>query len=229
MESLKPQDVLVVLKLCAIASASDGASEPKRPPMAVLGTELGLSSSEVHAAIWRGRASGLLQVGTRFMFTPSSTRVKTKLPPQELRDAPRPVVARSPRIKYLKAPQERINVTGVIEFLVHGLKYVFPPNRGGMTRGIATSYAAAPLNGFIARGEEPIPVWPFAEGNERGIEFEPLYRTVPFAALRDPALYELLAIADALREGRARERKIAEEQLRLRLSDIEWPMKIASF
>jgi hypothetical protein len=90
-----------------------------------------------------------------------------------------------------------------------------------MTRGIATSYAAAPLNGFIPRGGEPIPVWPFAEGNERGIEFEPLYRTVPFAALRDPALYELLAIADALREGRARERKIAEEQLRQRLKAID--------
>jgi hypothetical protein len=98
-----------------------------------------------------------------------------------------------------------------------------------MTRGIATSYAAAPLNQFIARGEEPIPVWPFAEGKQRGVELAPLYPTVPFAALRDPALYELLAITDALREGRARERKIAEEQLRLRLSDIEWPMKIASF
>ena len=135
----------------------------------------------------------------------------------------------APKIRARAVRQELINVTGVVEFLVHGLKYVFPPRRGGMTRGIATSYAAAPLNGFISKGDEPIPVWPFPEGNVRGIELEPLYRTVPFAALRDPALYELLAIADALREGRARERKIAEEQLRLRLSDIEWPMKIASF
>jgi hypothetical protein len=218
MESLKPQDVLVMLKLCAVAASSPKhETRPQRPPMAVLGVELGLSSSEVHAAIRRGRASGLL-----LDAFPSIDKRQTKR--KHLRDVPP-----APTIRARTVRPERINVTGVVEFLVHGLKYVFPPHRGAMTRGIATSYAAAPLNGFIARGEEPIPVWPFAEGNERGIEFEPLYRTVPFAALRDPALYELLAIADALREGRARERKIAEEQLRLRLSDIEWPMKIASF
>lgn len=218
MESLKPQDVLVVLKLCAIAASSPkGAAAPQRPPMSVLGVELGLSSSEVHAAIRRGRASGLLQDDFSAIDKQQAKR-------KHLRD-----VLPEPTIRARAVRQEHINVTGVIEFLVHGLKYVFPPHRGAMTRGIATSYAAAPLNGFIARGAEPIPVWPFAAGNERGIEFEPLYRTVPFAASRDPALYELLAIADALREGRARERKIAEEQLRLRLSYIEWPMKIASY
>ena len=222
MESLKPQDVLVVLKLCAVvASSPRQGARAERPPMAVLGVELGLSSSEVHAAIRRGRASGLLQDA---FLSIDKGQTKRKHPFATLPDVPQ-----APTIRARTARQERINVTGVVEFLVHGLKYVFPPRRGAMTRGIATSYAAAPLNGFIARGEEPIPVWPFAEGKERGVEFEPLYRTVPFAALRDPALYELLAIADALREGRARERKIAEEQLRLRLSDIEWPMKIASF
>jgi hypothetical protein len=222
MESLKPQDVLVVLKLCAVAASSDKrASVPQRPPMAVLGVELGLSSSEVHAAIRRGRASGLLQD----VFPAVDKRqAKQRHVSANLRVA-HPVS----KIRARTGRQERINVTGVVEFLVHGLKYVFPPHRGAMTRGIATSYAAAPLNGFIARGEDPIPVWPFAEGKERGVELEPLYPTVPFAAMRDAALYELLAIADALREGRARERKIAEEQLRLRLSDIEWPMKIASF
>jgi hypothetical protein len=212
MESLKPQDVLVVLKLCAVAaSSSKRAAAPQRPPMAVLGVELGLSSSEVHAAIRRGRASGLLQDAL-----PSIDKRQMKHVSANVR-----VLSPKSKIGARTVRQERINVTGVVEFLVHGLKYVFPPHRGGMTRGIATSYAAAPLNRFIARGEEPIPVWPFAEGNERGVELEPLYRTVPFAALRDPALYELLAIADALREGRARERKIAEEQLRLRLKAID--------
>jgi hypothetical protein len=47
-----------------------------------------------------------------------------------------------------------------------------------------------------------------------------LYRTVPFAASRDRALYELLAIADALRDGRARERTIAEKELRERLGNV---------
>jgi hypothetical protein len=213
MESLKPQDVLVMLKLCAIAaSSSKQAARPPRPPMSVLGIELGLSSSEVHAAIRRSRASGLLHDA----FSDDKPNSKQKPVSRKAR-----AVRLVPKIRTRAARQERINVTAVIEFLVHGLKYVFPPHRGTMTRGIATSYAAAPLKRFIARGKEPIPVWPFAEGNERGVELEPLYRTVPFAASRDPALYELLAIADALREGRARERKIAEEQLRQRLKAID--------
>jgi hypothetical protein len=35
--------------------------------------------------------------------------------------------------------------------------------------------------------------------------------------LRDPALYEFLALMDAIRDGRARERKLAEEELRSRI------------
>ena len=42
---------------------------------------------------------------------------------------------------------------------------------------------------------------------------EPLYKTVPIAARRDPRLYEILALLDALRDGRARERRLAEEHL----------------
>ena len=49
--------------------------------------------------------------------------------------------------------------------------------------------------------------------------FSPLYRTAPIAALRDPAFYEYLALADALRDGRARERKLAEGELHKRLGN----------
>jgi hypothetical protein len=38
-----------------------------------------------------------------------------------------------------------------------------------------------------------------------------LYPSAPAAALRNPALYENLALFDALRTGRARERNLAEE------------------
>lgn len=217
MESLKPQDVVVVLKLCALAArraAQDLA--PPRPPMAVLGFELGMSSSVVHAAIKRAHASGLLRYG--------AARPKVAPPPpispQSEGRAPE-LLPRSAgsSLRFRPPGQERPNVTAIIEFLVHGLKYVFPPQRGELTRGIPTSYAAPPLRDLIKIGAEPIPVWPIPEGTERGVAFEPLYRTAPFAALRDHSLYELLAITDALREGRARERKIAEEQLRLRLEN----------
>ena len=94
--------------------------------------------------------------------------------------------------------RERPILKAVEEFLIHGLKYVFPARRGEMTRGVPTSYAAPPLCGQISSGTDPPPVWPYAEGDQRGVSLEPLYKTVPAAALRDPALYELLALIDAL-------------------------------
>ena len=115
------------------------------------------------------------------------------------------------------------NVSALEEFLVHGLKYAFPAERGEFTRGTPTSYAAAPLRDLIAQGNEPIPVWPFAQGTGRGVALEPLYKSAPGAALRDPVFYRFLALADALRDGRVRERKIAEQELHrlLRKSDGE--------
>lgn len=209
METLKPQDVVVVLKLCVIALPNSSSDSRPRPSMAILGAELGMSSSEVHAAIRRAHRSGLLRDEA---FSPISRPPQKEKPATAKGSQPRKVV-----IRFKPGHQHRPNVSAIMEFLVHGLKYVFPPHRGQMTRGIATSYAAPPLNTLIARGQEPIPVWPYPAGQQRGVMLEPLYPTVPYAALRDPSLYQLLAIADALREGRARERRIAEEQLLLRL------------
>jgi hypothetical protein len=130
-------------------------------------------------------------------------------------------VQRAQRCHLLHGPElkNRPNFSALEEFLVHGLQYVFPPERGGLTRGVATSYAAGPLRGILAQGNDPIPVWPYEEGKQRGIAFEPLYRTAPIAALRDPSFYEYLVLADALRDGRIRERKIAENELHRRLRE----------
>ena len=103
------------------------------------------------------------------------------------------------------------------EFLIHGIKYVFPPQRGGMTRGLATSYAGPPLDQLFMKTAEPPPVWPYPEGPTRGTEFSPLYKTVPRAAQRDPKLYEMLVLVDAIRDGRARESDLAIMELRKRL------------
>jgi len=199
MDSLKPQDILVLLKLCSLA----GGGEQVRPSMAALGIDLGLSPSEVHAALVRCRTSGFLQPALMPTGSPEALSAQDRL-----------LTGRRTR------GSERPNVTAITEFLVHGLKYVFPAKLGELTRGVPTSYAAPPLNKLIAQGQDPPPVWPYLAGQERGAAMEPLYRTVPFAALRDPLLYELLAIVDALRDGRARERKVAEEQLRERLRRV---------
>jgi len=47
---------------------------------------------------------------------------------------------------------------------------------------------------------------------------QPLHPGVPGAAQRDPVLYDLLALVDALRIGRARERALAEKEIGQRLA-----------
>jgi hypothetical protein len=89
------------------------------------------------------------------------------------------------QVAHLIGPPElgdRPNLPALEEFLFHGLKYAFPAERGEPTRGILTGYAAPPLNRLIVAGDELPPVWPYPEGKSKGVSFEPLYKTVPFAA-----------------------------------------------
>lgn len=109
----------------------------------------------------------------------------------------------------------------VKEFLIHGVKYSFPAVTGTLTRGIPTAYAAPPLNSTIVDSGDPPPVWPYARGELRGIALEPIHRAAPEAAIADPKLYELLALMDAIRTGRAREREIAARELSVRV-DGQW-------
>lgn len=105
----------------------------------------------------------------------------------------------------------------LLEFLEHGIKYVFIPQKAGLARGVPTAHAAPPLRDSIASNDDPPPVWPHPQGDTRGEAVEPLYPSAVKAALSDRALYECLALVDALRIGRARERKLAAELLEQRL------------
>ena len=98
-------------------------------------------------------------------------------------------------------------------FLVHGVPYAFPVNLGAMSRGVPTAWAAPVMAGIINSSDQIPPVWPDPEGSVQGVSVQPLYASVPRIARQDPALYNLLAWVDALRLGRARERKIAAEEI----------------
>jgi hypothetical protein len=111
-----------------------------------------------------------------------------------------------------------IRKTALEEFLIHGVKYAFPPDRGEITRGMPTGYAAPFFVKRIASSNDPSPVWPTPEGAFKGYAFSPLYKSVPKSAGADIRLYELLALLDAIRDGRARERDIAAKDIRSRLS-----------
>jgi len=171
---LKPQDILVLLKLIAVGK--------KNWSYNILSVSLGMSPSEVHAAVRRSLAAGL------------AVRHKDSIIP---------------------------NIRNLEEFLIHGLKYVFVPDRGELSRGIPTRYAANPLKGKYVDTDEPPPVWPDPAGTVRGMAFAPLYKSAPKAAYEDHVLYELLVLIDALRGGRAREREAATAEIKNRLKTYE--------
>lgn len=167
---LKPQDIVVVLKIVALDDEPWSYSQ--------LALELGMSTSESHAAVKRAIAAGLLN------------------------DSEQSV---------------QPNRNAIAELLEHGVRYVFFAQRGELTRGIPTAHAAAPLSKHILQNNEPPPVWADAEGTARGYALAPLYKSVPYAAKRDIKLYALLALVDAVRDGRARERNLAIKEIRKRL------------
>ncbi|MFN8611852.1 MAG: winged helix-turn-helix domain-containing protein [Vulcanimicrobiota bacterium] len=105
------------------------------------------------------------------------------------------------------------NRSALKEFLVHGLRYVFPARPGPMVQGLPTSYAGPVLAGKIRFDHSELPVMPLLHGPARGTEISPLHHAAPDAARSDPKLYQYLSLVDALRTGRARERKLAIEAL----------------
>jgi|SRR5208282_1265117 len=204
--NLGPQDVVVVLKSlidgsarAAQQQAKDVAEEMeakflaagcKSSTYAELGEELAMSPSQVFRSVVRAEEARLLY------------RLPVKLASGRTKD---------PRFWPCRE--------NLKEFLIYGVKYAFPVHRGGIVRGVPTAHAAPPLKQHFAESFDPPPVWPDAEGSVRGVEFSPLYRNVPEAARRDPKLYELLALVDAIRDGRTREREIAIRELTMRIDE----------
>jgi len=116
----------------------------------------------------------------------------------------------------IDAKKRKVHINSFREFLIYGLKYVFPVKPGAMVRGIPTAHSALPISEHISTGMD-VYVWPYAKGNVRGQAIEPLYKTIPAIIQDDNLFYELLVIIDTLRVGRIREIKIAIEELEKRL------------
>jgi DNA-binding Lrp family transcriptional regulator len=123
-------------------------------------------------------------------------------------------VRRAQQAGFLREDGRKVQRSALLEFIVHGLKYVFAPERGPITRGMPTAYAAPPLSELISGNNDLPPVWPDPHGTVRGETLRPLYKSIPDAARRDEKLYQALSLIDAIRAGRARERALAEKHLR---------------
>lgn len=116
--------------------------------------------------------------------------------------------------------ENQVKIVGrrLVDFIVYGISTVYYPERGQITRGMVTGASASPLVGQLQAFDGDIPlVWPTANGKVRGETLLPIYKTAPAAAAADVKLYELLVLVDAMRTGRAKEKKLAAELLEERL------------
>lgn len=126
-------------------------------------------------------------------------------------------IYRSKYARLLVNQGKQVNRRALLDLLQFGVPYVFPQQPGEVVRGVPTSHSAAPLSEHIMSNEHY--VWPYAKGQLRGHSIQPLFPTVVQAVQVDPELHELLALVDALRVGRARERNLSIEILNQRLGD----------
>jgi len=117
--------------------------------------------------------------------------------------------------KLIDSKKRKVHINSFKEFLIYGLKYVFPAEPGAIVRGVPTAHSAYPVNEHIVSGSEMY-VWPYAKGNQRGQAIKPLYKTLPAAVQKDKLFYELLVITDTIRVGRVREINVAIEELEKR-------------
>lgn len=118
--------------------------------------------------------------------------------------------------KLIDSKKRKVYLNALNEFLIYGLKYVFPAVPGAIVKGIATAHSASPIKEHFANVAD-IYVWPYAKGNKRGQAIDPLYKTLPATIENDKLFYELLTIVDTIRVGRTREVKIAIDELKKRL------------
>lgn len=217
---LKPQDFLVALKLVAWGE--------QRWTYARLALELGISVSEAHACIKRGLQAGLLLLNRESL--PDTAAGSSALGVQEpaaIYRVTRKRVRRSalPDSEAVADNAVRPHGHNLAEFAVHGAKYAFPAEKLPLVVGVPTSHSAPAFAGVFAPGSTDF-VWPHPNGSVRGVGVEPLHPSVPFAAMQDAKLYEMLALFDALRVGKARERGMALERLQALIDpDAPKPMK----
>lgn len=160
MYSMKPQDILLLLKLLV----APGLSQQQ------LALALGISQTEVSYGLRRLKHAGLLDSDG-----------------EPLREA-------------------------CEEFLVHGLKYVFPVEFGTLSAGIPTAHSKPGFN-YVRQSKDLVYVWPHGEGSVRGVSIKPIHPSFPDACRKDERLYSLSSLIEMIRAGRAREKNIAAQKV----------------
>lgn len=108
--------------------------------------------------------------------------------------------------------KKKVNRQNLLEFIEHGVRYVFPQEPGSMVRGIPTAHSHVSMkNNFISDIDY---VWPDNKGKIMGLKIEPFYPKQVEAVNDDETYYKLLSLVDVIRVGKVREVKYAVNELR---------------
>lgn len=187
---MKSQDVVILLKLASLEDEAKEIDHQFPPP--------GLAAGEDPYSV-RG-----LEAALGISKTEISASLKRSL-------------ASGLAIKDRKTGRPKPSRRHLREFIVHGLKFVFPAKPGAMQRGLPTAFAAPVLRESLHSAGSLIFVWPYAHAKDMGQSVDPLFKSVPEACEKDKRLYAYLALVDAIRIGNQRESKHAADLLVQRL------------
>ena len=111
--TLKPQDVVVLLKIIALGNNNWMNNQ--------LARELGISQSEISCSLERCKIAKLIDNTKKF-----------------------------------------VSILALQDFMIHGLKYIFPSHPGAIVRGMPTAFSAEPIKSKISQGQDSY-VWPTKE------------------------------------------------------------------
>lgn len=209
---MKSQDIFLLLKLVALHQRRRQINEARSEPYLYAGVD------------WQGwsdtdSALEAIHVGELMAdeFSARGLEASLGISKSEANASIKRSIAVGMATKDRRSGLPKTNVGALLEFIAHGLKYVFPARPGAMVRGIPTAAAAPVLQGELISASEFICVWPDAHGRIVGQELEPLFKSVPAAVRRDADLYASLALVDAIRLGKPRESNLAQQLLEKRL------------
>lgn len=144
-------------------------------------------------------------------WTQNSLAINLEISQSEISES----IKRSKYAGLINTIDNKVNSRIFLDFIIYGLKVVFPQRPGAIVRGILTAHSAPFFQDKFLSEENY--VWPYAKGNSRGQSIIPLYKTIPHVSQYDQALYELLVIVDIIRVGKIREKELAIDILKQKL------------
>lgn len=108
--------------------------------------------------------------------------------------------------------KKAVHRTNFMEFLEYGMRYVFPVRPGTMVKGVPTGHSHPFMKEHIVSSTNY--VWQEHEGEVVGLAIDPFYKNQVDAIRNDELLYKLLALVDAVRVGKVREKTYAIAELK---------------